>query len=143
VWLRESHPEVFVIGDLAHIEQDGEALPGVAQVAIQSGRHVARAIKADLAERPRGTFRYRDKGNLATIGRNAAVADFDRFRFSGFFAWLLWVFVHILYLIGFRNRILVLIQWGWAWITYHRGIRLITGRPDVRLKRARGGTGDD
>jgi len=135
------HPEVFVIGDLAHIEQDGRELPGVAQVAIQSGRFVARAIGADLAQRPRGRFRYRNKGNLATIGRNSAVADFDRLRFGGFFAWLLWVFIHILYLIGFRNRILVMIQWAWAWLTYQRGIRLITGKAEMPLKRSRGGEG--
>lgn len=146
------HPEVFVIGDLAHIPASAqderrtaagpeqarrEALPGVAQVAIQSGRHVARMIRADLAERPRQPFRYRDLGSLATIGRNAAVADFGRLRFSGYFAWLVWVFVHILNLIGFRNRILVMIQWAWAWLTYHRGIRLITGSPEVELQRAR------
>ncbi len=133
------HPEIFVIGDLAHIEQNGETLPGVAQVAIQSGRYAARAIRADLAQRQRPDFRYTDKGSLATIGRNAAVADFDRLRFGGFFAWLLWVFVHILYLIGFRNRILVMIQWAWAWLTYARGIRLITGYPDLPIQRARGG----
>lgn len=133
------HPEIFVIGDLAHIEQDGRTLPGVAQVAIQSGRHAARAIRADLAGRERPAFRYNDKGSLATIGRNAAVADFDRLRFSGFSAWLLWVFIHIMYLIGFRNRVLVMIQWAWAWLTYARGIRLITGDPDMRLERARGG----
>ena len=133
------HPEVFVIGDLAHIEQDGETLPGVAQVAIQSGRHAARAIRADLAGRERSAFHYHDKGSLATIGRNAAVADFGRLRFGGFFAWLVWVFVHILYLIGFRNRVLVMIQWAWAWLTYARGIRLITGNPEMPLKRARGG----
>jgi NADH dehydrogenase len=132
------HPEIFVIGDLAHIEQDGEMLPGVAQVAIQSGRYVARAIRADLAGRARGSFHYTDKGSLATVGRNAAVADFDRLRFSGFFAWLLWVFIHILYLIGFRNRVLVMFQWAWAWITYQRGIRLITGHAEMPLKRARG-----
>lgn len=131
------HPEVFVIGDLAHIEQDGQLLPGVAQVAIQSGRHVARAISADLEGRARRPFRYTDKGSLATIGRNAAVADFGRLRFGGFLAWLLWVFVHILYLIGFRNRILVLIQWAWAWLSYHRGIRLITGHPHVPIQRSR------
>jgi NADH dehydrogenase len=111
----------------------------VAQVAIQSGRHAGRAIQADLAGSQRPAFRYRDKGSLATIGRNAAVADFGRLRFGGFFAWLLWVFIHILYLIGFRNRVLVMIQWAWAWLTYARGIRLITGNPEMPLKRARGG----
>jgi NADH:ubiquinone reductase (H+-translocating) len=133
------HPDVFVIGDLAHLEQDGKPLPGVAQVAIQGGRHVARTIRNDLKGRPREPFRYRDLGNLATVGRNAAVADFGRVRFGGYFAWLIWVFVHILNLIGFRNRILVMIQWAWAWLTYQRGIRLITGSPEVALERSRGG----
>jgi NADH dehydrogenase len=131
------HPEVFVIGDLACFEQDGDPLPGVAQVAIQSGRHAARSIMDDLRGEQRSPFRYRDKGSLATIGRNAAVADFGRLRFGGYFAWLLWAFVHILYLIGFRNRLLVMIQWAWAWLTYQRGIRLITGSPEIRLQRSR------
>lgn len=131
------HPEVFVIGDLAHIEQDGGTLPGVAQVALQGGRHAARLIRADLERRPRIPFRYHDRGNLATIGRAAAVADLGRIRFAGLPAWLTWVFIHILYLIGFRNRILVMLQWAWAWATYQRGIRLITGRPALHLERAR------
>ncbi|MEJ2502635.1 MAG: NAD(P)/FAD-dependent oxidoreductase [Gemmatimonadota bacterium] len=131
------HREVFVVGDLAHFEQDGAPLPGVAQVAIQGGRHVARVIRADLHDRQRPAFHYRDLGNLATVGRNAAVADFGRLRFGGYLAWLVWVFVHILNLIGFRNRILVMIQWAWAWFTYQRGIRLITGFPPVVLSRAR------
>ncbi|HUG41594.1 MAG TPA: NAD(P)/FAD-dependent oxidoreductase [Longimicrobiales bacterium] len=133
------HPEIFVLGDLARIQQDGQPLPGVAQVAIQSGRHAARMIRNDLARRPRTPFRYRFYGNLATIGRAAAVADFGRIRFGGYFAWLLWVFVHILKLIGFRNRILVMVQWAWAWLTYQRGIRLITGSPAVELHRSRTG----
>ncbi len=133
------HPEVFVIGDLAHIEQDGQLLPGVAQVAIQSGRHAARAIRSDLARRPRKPFHYRDLGNLATIGRNAAVADFGRVRFGGFIAWFIWAFIHIYNLINFRSRILVMVQWAWAWLTYQRGIRLITGSPEIRLERSRGG----
>ncbi|MEJ2185190.1 MAG: NAD(P)/FAD-dependent oxidoreductase [Gemmatimonadota bacterium] len=131
------HPEVFVIGDLAHIEQDGGTLPGVAQVALQGGRHAARLIRADLERRSRIPFRYHDRGNLATIGRAAAVADLGRIRFAGLPAWLTWVFIHILYLIGFRNRILVMLQWAWAWATYQRGIRLITGRPALHLERAR------
>jgi NADH dehydrogenase len=130
-------PEVFVIGDLAHIVQDGRTLPGVAQVALQGGRHAARLIRGDLEGRSRTVFRYRDRGNLATIGRAAAVADLGRLRFSGLPAWLAWVFIHILYLIGFRNRLLVMLQWAWAWATYQRGIRLITGQPAVRLERAR------
>lgn len=131
------HPEVFIIGDLAHIEQDGETLPGVAQVAIQSGRHAARTIRGELRGKPRKPFRYTDKGLLATIGRAAAVADIRGLRFGGFLAWLTWVFIHILYLIGFRNRILVMMQWAWAWVTYQRGIRLITGSPEVHLERPR------
>ena len=137
------HPELFVIGDLAHFDRDGEPLPGVAQVAIQGGRHVARAIQDDLQGRPRQPFRYRDLGNLATIGRNRAVADFGRLRFGGYFAWLIWAFVHIFALIGFRNRVLVMIQWAWAWLTFQRGIRLITGSPEVELARSRGGRRDD
>jgi len=135
------HPEVLVIGDLAHIQQDGRTLPGVAQVALQGGRHAARLIRAELNGKPRKPFRYRDKGNLATIGRAAAVADLGRLRLSGLPAWLIWVFIHILYLIGFRNRILVMLQWAWAWATYQRGIRLITGRPTLRLERARPASG--
>jgi NADH dehydrogenase len=121
------HPEIFVIGDLAHLEQDGRGIPGVAPAAMQMGRHAARCICADLAGRPRAAFRYRNRGSLATIGRAAAVADFGRLRISGLPAWLLWVFVHVAYLIQYRNRALVLFQWAWAYVTYQRGIRLITG----------------
>lgn len=131
-------PEVFVAGDLASLEQeDGGPVPGVAQGAMQMGRHAARMIRRDLDEKPRERFRYVDKGNLATIGRAAAVADLGRLRLSGFIAWLVWLFVHILYLIGFRNRLLVLIQWAWAYTSYQRGIRLITGDPAMPLRRAR------
>jgi NADH dehydrogenase len=119
--------EIFVIGDLAHATDDGRPVPGVAQGAMQMGRHVARMITADIDGRPRSAFHYVDKGNLATIGRARAVADMGRLRFSGFFAWLLWVFIHIFYLIGFRNRILVMTQWAWAYFTSQRGVRLITG----------------
>jgi NADH dehydrogenase len=131
------HPEVFVIGDLAHHEHQGTQVPGVAQGAIQSGRHAARMILRDLAGERREPFRYRDKGNLATIGRAAAVAEIFGFKVWGFFAWLVWVFLHIAYLIGFRNRVLVMIQWAWAWLTYTRGIRLITGEPALNLRRSR------
>lgn len=120
--------EVFVIGDLAHATDNGKPVPGVAQGAMQMGRHAARMIAADIAGRPRSPFHYVDKGNLATIGRARAVVDMGRLRFSGFFAWLLWVFIHIFYLIGFRNRILVMTQWAWAYFTSQRGVRLITGR---------------
>ena len=133
-------PEVFVVGDLMALEQDGKLLPGVAQVAIQGGRLAARNILASTRGSPRGEFRYFDKGNLATIGRNKAVADFGRVRFGGFFAWLLWLFVHILYLAGFRNRLSVLVQWGYAYFTRQRGVRLITetehgARPDAASAR--------
>ena len=132
------HPELFVIGDLALLLQDdGTPVPGVAQGAMQMGRHVAEMIRRDLRGESRRPFRYRDKGNLATIGRAAAVADIRGLRLSGLVAWLVWVFVHITYLIGFRNRVLVLLQWAWAYLAYQRGIRLITGGPRVDLARAR------
>jgi len=131
------HPEIFVIGDLAHLEIDGVPVPGVAQGAIQTGRFVARQIMRDLEGKPREQFRYHDKGSLATIGRAAAVADLGRIRFGGYPAWLIWVFVHVLMLIGFRNRLIVMIQWAWAYLMYQRGIRLITGSPEMHLERAR------
>jgi NADH:quinone reductase (non-electrogenic) len=131
------HPEVFVTGDLAHFERNGVMVPGVAQGAMQMGTHAARCIAADRAEKPRKEFYYFDKGNLATIGRAAAVADIGPFKLWGLIAWLIWVFVHIMYLIGFRNRILVMLQWAWAYVTYQRGVRLITGDVEVHLSRAR------
>jgi NADH dehydrogenase len=131
------HPEIFVTGDLASIKSGGQPVPGVAQGAMQMGRHAARMIRNDLADRPRSPFRYIDKGSLATIGRAAAVAEIAGLKLSGFIAWLVWVGVHILYLIGFRNRILVMMQWAWAYVTYQRGIRLITGDPTFELRRAR------
>jgi NADH dehydrogenase len=122
------HPEVFVIGDLASLKQaDGTQLPGVAPVAMQQGRWVAREIAADLAGNARTPFHYVDKGSLATIGRAAAVAQFGKFHISGFLAWLSWLFIHIFFLVGFRNRIIVMIQWAWSYITYDRSARLITG----------------
>ncbi len=125
------HPEVFVIGDLAAVTApSGGPVPGVAPAAIQEGRHVARAIRSRLDGRPSPPFRYHDKGNLATIGRARAVADLGRLRrFSGFPAWVLWLTIHIWYLIGFQNRLLVLIRWGWSFLTRGRGTRLITGDP--------------
>jgi NADH:ubiquinone reductase (H+-translocating) len=135
------HPEIFVIGDLASIDQpNGEPVPGVAPAAIQMGRHTASNLRRLLAGQPTRPFRYFDKGSLATIGRAAAVAEVGRLRLSGFIAWFFWVFVHIMYLIGFRNRVLVLIQWAWAYLTYQRGIRLITGDPHVELRQARRAT---
>ncbi len=122
------HDNVFVLGDLAALaDEHGKMLPGVAPVAIQEGQWVAKTIARDLEHQPRGVFRYHDKGSLATIGRAAAVADFGKLKLSGYFAWLAWLFVHILYLIGFRNRLLVMIQWAWSYVTYDRGARLITG----------------
>ena len=126
------HPEVFVIGDLAALTNEkGAMLPGVAQVAIQQGKFAAQMIARDLARQARGRFHYRDRGNLATIGRAAAVAQIFGFELSGYFAWLAWLFIHILFLIGFRNRIVVMVNWAWAYLTYERGARLITGRGDL------------
>ncbi|HSJ30647.1 MAG TPA: NAD(P)/FAD-dependent oxidoreductase [Longimicrobiales bacterium] len=133
------HPEVFVAGDLASLKrEDGSPVPGVAQGAIQMGKHAARQILRDLEQKPRESFHFVDKGDLATIGRAAAVARIGGLKLSGFVAWMIWVVVHIMYLIGFRNRVLVMMQWGWAYLTYHRGIRLITGDRQVELQRARG-----
>jgi NADH dehydrogenase len=126
------HREVFVIGDLAALQdENAKLLPGVAQVAIQQGNWVAETIARDLEHQPRRDFHYHDKGSLATIGRAAAVAQFGKFELSGYFAWLAWLFIHILFLIGFRNRLLVMIQWAWSYLTYERGARLITGRDDL------------
>jgi len=126
------HAEVFVIGDLAALNDEKvKMLPGVAPVAIQQGDWVADTIARDLKNQPRGNFHYHDKGSLATIGRAAAVAQFGKFELSGYFAWLAWLFVHILYLIGFRNRLLVMIQWAWSYLTYERGALLITGSDEL------------
>jgi NADH dehydrogenase len=126
------HPEVFVIGDLAALnDENGKMLPGVAPVAIQQGDWVADTISRDLKNQPRRNFRYHDKGSLATIGRAAAVAQFGKFELSGYFAWLAWLFIHILFLIGFRNRLMVMIQWAWSYLTYERGARLITGSDEL------------
>ena len=124
------HPEVFVIGDLAAAKDEkGKMLPGVAPVAIQQGHYVAKMIREELKSphRTRPDFHYWDKGSIATIGRAAAVAEFGKIHISGFVAWLSWLFVHILFLIGFQNRLLVFIQWAWSYVTYERGARLITG----------------
>jgi NADH:ubiquinone reductase (H+-translocating) len=126
------HSNVFVIGDLATLKDEhGRLLPGVAPVAMQQGRYVAKTISRDLKNQPRTSFHYFDKGNLATIGRAAAIAQFGKLHISGYLAWLSWLFIHIFFLIGFRNRLIVLIQWAWSYLTYERGARLITG--DVRL----------
>jgi NADH dehydrogenase len=124
-------PNVFVIGDLANLAgDDGRPLPGVAQVAIQMGKHAVHNILRAIEHQPLRPFHYHDLGNMATIGRASAIADFGRFRLSGLLAWLAWLFVHILNLIGFRNRLVVLVQWAWAYFTYQRGIRLIAGGDD-------------
>jgi NADH:ubiquinone reductase (H+-translocating) len=127
-------PEIFVLGDLAHFEQDGHQVPGVAQPAMQMGDHVAKMIGADLAGKTRPAFRYFDKGDMATIGRMAAVAKVEwpfKAHMSGFAAWITWLTVHIFFLIGFRNRLAVFAAWIWTYFTFTRGARLITG--DQRL----------
>ncbi|HEX2326821.1 MAG TPA: NAD(P)/FAD-dependent oxidoreductase [Chloroflexota bacterium] len=130
------HPEAYVIGDAAlYTHQGGRPLPGVAQVAIQGGRLAAENIWRTIQGLPRRPFRYRNLGNMATIGRRAAVADLGWLRFSGFLAWVLWLVVHIFWLIGFDNRVLVFIRWAWSYFTYQRGARLITGPVEVPLLR--------
>jgi NADH dehydrogenase len=124
------HPEVFVIGDLARMTSGGAQVPGVAQGAIQGGRHVAKIIASEVRGRgrpERPAFRYRDKGNMATIGRAEAVIATKRFAKHGLLAWLLWWAVHIMFLVGYRNRVSVMLQWAWSWLTFKRGARLITG----------------
>jgi len=120
------HPEVFIIGDAAYREQDGEPLPMVAPVAIQMGQSVARNIKRLLRGQPLEPFRYRDQGTLATIGRNAAVANVYGIKATGFVAWVMWLGIHIIQLIGFRNKLFVLINWAWDYFFYERAARLIT-----------------
>ncbi len=120
--------DVYVVGDLMAFEQDGQPVPGVAPAAIQAGHHAAKNILRTLQQKPRKPFHYVDKGMLATIGRASAVANLRGWKFSGVPAWLLWLFVHIFFLVGFRNRLLVLIQWAYSYWTYDRGARLITHR---------------
>src|SRR5918996_4956427 len=124
------HPEVFAIGDMVRVRDPGGepvVLPGVAPVAMQQGRYAARVVRARLRGSQHAAFRYRDKGNLATIGRAAAVADVNGVRLSGFLAWAAWLVVHLWYLIGFQNRLLVLIRWSFSFATHGRGARLVTG----------------
>ena len=126
-----AHPEVFVTGDLASATRhNGQPVPGVAPAAIQMGKFAARQIKRSVAGKPREKFEYWDKGSLATIGRSRAVADFGKLHISGYFAWLAWLFIHLLFLIGFRNRFFVIIEWAWAYITYNHSARLITDPPE-------------
>ncbi|HEY0157536.1 MAG TPA: NAD(P)/FAD-dependent oxidoreductase [Thermoanaerobaculia bacterium] len=129
------HKEIFVLGDLAAARQhDGSFVPGVAPAAIQAGQHTALNLQRAVEGQPLRAFKYRDKGSLATIGRAAAVADFGRVRFGGFLAWMAWLVIHLFFLIGFRNRFLVITQWAWAYLTYQRGARLITGETKNLLR---------
>ena len=121
------HPEVFVVGDLCALQQDGHLLPGVAQVAMQQGAHAARNIARALVGQPLAAFRYRDHGTMAVIGRGSAVVDLGRVATSGLLAWLAWLFLHIFWLVGFRSRLAVLGEWSWAYLTSQRRVRLITG----------------
>jgi NADH dehydrogenase len=129
------YPDIYVIGDLASLAdtKTGKPLPGVAPVAIQQGQYVARLIAARLRGQTLPPFAYRDRGSMATIGRSAAVADLGWIRFSGFFAWLAWLFVHLLYLVEFQNRLLVMVQWAWNYFTRNRAARLITGDDTARI----------
>lgn len=121
------HDDIYVVGDLASLEQDGGLIPGVAPAAMQEARHAASNILRSIEGRPRLPFHYHDKGSLATIGRGAGVAQIGRIRLSGRLAWLAWLFIHIFFLIGFRNRFVVMFSWAWSYVTYDRGARLITG----------------
>ena len=123
-----AHPEIFAIGDLVSITTDGRPVPGVAPAAMQMGPHAARNVRRTLEGRERLPFRYRNKGDLATIGRHKAIADFGFLQVTGGLAWWFWLLVHIMYLAGFRNRFSVLLEWGYSYFTYERGARLITGR---------------
>jgi NADH dehydrogenase len=134
------HPEILVLGDMGNFShQTSQPLPGVAPVAIQQGRYAAKLIAARLRGQTMPPFHYRDHGNMATIGRSAAVADFGKLRVSGFVAWVLWLVIHLMNLVSFRNRLLVLLQWGWSYLSYDRAARLITG-PGETLPKATGQT---
>ena len=128
------HPEIFVIGDLANYShQTGQPLPGVAQPAIQQGRYVANLLARRLRGKQTRPFHYFDKGNMATIGRGAAVADLHGLRLAGLPAWLIWIFIHLLYIVQFQNRLLIMLQWAWLYISYDRSARLITGENPLPL----------
>lgn len=125
----KDHPEVFVLGDQAcYLTDDGKSLPGLASVAMQQGEHAAREILHEIGGKPRTGFRYLDKGQMATIGRRKAIAQIHNLKFSGFFAWILWLFIHVYYLIGFKNKIFVIWQWAYAYFTFKRGARLIVDK---------------
>ena len=130
------HPEIFVIGDVAHVRGlGGNPLPGIATVAIQQGRYVAKLLRNRLDGVQTEPFQYNDRGSMAIIGRAAAVADFGKVRLAGFSAWLMWLFVHLINLIEYQNRLLVLIQWSWAYFTRKRSARLITGHRSQLMPR--------
>jgi len=127
-----NHPEIFVVGDMVHLEQNGKPLPGLAPVAMQQGEHAARQILRRLLHgQPSKPFRYVDRGAMATIGRASAVADLRGLHLSGFIAWFIWVFIHLMYLVGFRNRLIVFLQWMWNYLTFRRGVRLIVERDEA------------
>jgi NADH dehydrogenase len=123
----EGHPGIFVIGDMSKVIQDGKPVPGTAPGAIQEGRYVAQLIMNRLAGKATPSFHFHDKGMLATIGRNRAVGEYGPFRFTGTLAWLAWLFIHLLFIVEAHNRLLILLQWGYAYVTLNRGSRLITG----------------
>jgi NADH:ubiquinone reductase (H+-translocating) len=135
------HTDAFVVGDLAGVTQDGAPVPAVAPAAMQEGHHATRNILRAIAGKPTLPFRYVNKGSLATIGRSAAVADLGKVQLSGLLAWMAWLGLHLLFLVGFRNRVLVLFEWAWSFLSYDRGARLITGpirrKPDSRAEVAR------
>jgi NADH dehydrogenase len=122
------YPDIFVAGDLASVQQDGKPVPGVAPAAKQMGRHVAASIRARLTGKDTGAFHYKDYGNLATIGRMAAIVHFGKLKLSGVLAWWFWLAAHVFFLIGFRNRLVVLLNWAWAYWSYQRGARIILGK---------------
>ena len=123
----EGHPEIFVIGDLAHFEQSGAPVPGVAPVAIQMGQYVAKEVRRRASNEPSQPFSYWDKGSMATIGRSKGIAQIGKIHLSGFVAWSAWLFIHLIYLIGYRNRFFVLLNWAWQYLSWQSGARLITG----------------
>lgn len=122
----DAHPEVYVVGDMAQVPSHSRLIPGVAPAAKQMGRHAARNLLARIANRPESEFVYRDYGSLATIGRHAAVVEFGSLRFSGFAAWTFWLWIHIFFLIGFRNRFVVLLDWAWSYLSFERFARIVT-----------------
>lgn len=139
-----SHPEIFVLGDAASFTPEGQerALPGVAQVAIQMGRYASRVIREEIksgsSTTRRRPFKYFDKGSMAIIGKNKAVASVGRFKMAGMFAWMLWAVVHIAFIVGFRNRFRVLLNWAWSWILDTHDARLITGDSRLGVRRPQG-----